>query len=111
MSEPKLFHQLKSLTTEQRNPHSMHIDVAPVEEILNIINTEDHLVPIAVRREIPYIAEAVRIVVHAFRQGGRLFYVGAGTSGRLGIVDAAECPPTFGTPPEMVQGIIAGPRH
>ncbi len=111
MAETPLFKQLANLLTEQRNPHSMHIDTAPVEEILHIINTEDHLVPIAVRREIPYIAQAVRIVVDAFRKGGRLFYVGAGTSGRLGIVDAAECPPTFGTPPEMVQGIIAGGRE
>jgi len=108
MERPALFDELKALATEQRNPHSMHIDTAPVREILEIINTEDHLVPIAVRREIPYIEQAVHLIVDAFKQGGRLFYVGAGTSGRLGILDAAECPPTFGTPPEMVQGLIAG---
>ena len=108
MKRPPLFEELQSLTTEQRNPHSRRIDTAPVREILEIINTEDHLVPIAVRREIPYIEQAVHLIVEAFQQGGRLFYIGAGTSGRLGILDAAECPPTFGTPPEMVQGLIAG---
>ena len=103
-----LFEELQSLATEQRNPHSTHIDTASVEEILRVINTEDHQVPIAVRRELPQVAEAVKIVVQAFKNDGRLFYVGAGTSGRLGVVDASECPPTFGTDPEMVQGIIAG---
>ncbi len=103
-----LFDQLAALATEQRNPASGRIDAATIEEALEIINTEDHLVPIAVRREIPRIAEAVELVVDAFKNGGRLLYVGAGTSGRLGVVDASECPPTFGTPPEMVQGIIAG---
>lgn len=111
MVEPALFQQLKSLATEQRNPSSMQIDTAPIREILDIINTEDHRVPIAVRREISFIEQAVQIVVDGFRNGGRLFYVGAGTSGRLGIVDASECPPTFGTPPEMVQGLIAGGRE
>ncbi len=106
-----LFTEIQALATEQRNPNSMGIDVAPVREILEIINTEDHKVPIVVRQEIPYIAEAVEIVVEAFRAGGRLFYIGAGTSGRLGILDASECPPTFGTPPEMVQGLIAGGRE
>jgi len=108
LEEPDLFQQLKSLTTEQRNPRSMQIDTASVEEILNIISVEDQAVPEAVRAELPYIAQAVRIIVSAFRRGGRLFYAGAGTSGRLGVVDASECPPTFGTPPEKVQGIIAG---
>ncbi len=107
-SHSDLFEDLQSLATEQRNPNSTHIDTASVEEILRVINTEDHLVPIAVRREIPRIAEAVEHVVEAFENGGRLFYVGAGTSGRLGVVDASECPPTFGTDPERVQGIIAG---
>lgn len=108
MPEPSLFAELRTLATEQRNPRSMHIDTAPVREILEIINTEDHKVPIAVRQELPYIAQAVDIVVAAFNNGGRLFYAGAGTSGRLGILDASECPPTFGSPPEMVQGLIAG---
>lgn len=112
MSEPStLFEQLQSLATEQRNPHSEHIDTASVREILEVINTEDHRVPIAVRREIPYIAEGVEHVVDAFKNGGRLFYVGAGTSGRLGILDASEMPPTFGTDPELVQGLIAGGRQ
>lgn len=108
MSEPALFDQIQKLATEQRNPRSMQIDTAPVREILEIINIEDHKVPIAVREEIPYIEKAVDIVVEAFHNNGRLFYVGAGTSGRLGVVDASECPPTFGTPPDMVQGLIAG---
>lgn len=86
----------------------MNIDCAPIDEVLSLINSEDHLVAPAVREELPYIAEAVRIIVDAFEKGGRLFYIGAGTSGRLGIVDASECPPTFGTPPDMVQGLIAG---
>lgn len=108
MASPNLFETLNTLTTEQRNPCSDHIDTAPVEEILRVINTEDHLVPIAVRREIPYIARAVDLVVEGFQQGGRLIYLGAGTSGRLGILDASECPPTFGTDPNLIIGLIAG---
>jgi N-acetylmuramic acid 6-phosphate etherase len=104
----ELFDQLRRLATEQRNPASMAIDTASPEEIVRIINDEDHRVAEAVKGELPYVAEAVRIVVRAFRAGGRLIYVGAGTSGRLGVLDAAECPPTFGSPPEMVQGLIAG---
>ncbi len=111
MAKSELFEQLQRLSTEQRNPRSMGIDLAETTEILEIINTEDHLVPDAVEAEITYIAEAVEIVVDAFKKGGRLIYVGAGTSGRLGILDATECPPTFGTDPEMVQGIIAGGRE
>jgi N-acetylmuramic acid 6-phosphate etherase len=108
MAEPALFRELQTLTTEQRNPRSMQIDAASTEEILRIINEEDARVAPAVRDELSYIAEAVDTVVDAFRQGGRLIYAGAGTSGRLGVLDAAECPPTFGTSPEMVQGLIAG---
>ena len=108
MSRPHLFEQLNTLATEQRNPASAHFDRASTREILEVINTEDHLVPIAVRREIPYIEQAVELVVEAFQAGGRLIYAGAGTSGRLGVLDAVECPPTYGTPPDMVQGIIAG---
>lgn len=104
----ELFDELRRLATEQRNPASMAIDTASPEEIVRIINDEDHRVAEAVKGELPYVAEAVRIVVRAFRAGGRLIYVGAGTSGRLGVLDAAECPPTFGSPPEMVQGLIAG---
>jgi len=105
-----LFEQLQRLATEQRNPLSSHIDTASIREILRVINIEDHRVPIAVRQEIPHIAEAVQVVVDAFDRGGRLFYVGAGTSGRVGVVDASEIPPTFGTDPSHVQGIIAGGR-
>jgi len=103
-----LFEQLKNLATEQRNPASMDIDSKSTIEILKIINDEDKKVPFAVEKELPYIAEAVDILVEAFKKGGRLIYIGAGTSGRLGILDASECPPTYGTPPEMVQGLIAG---
>ncbi len=103
-----LFNELRNLATEQRNPRSMGIDAASIPEILTIMNEDDHLVPAAVKTELPWIAEAVELVVQAFRSGGRLFYAGAGTSGRLGILDASECPPTFGSPPEMVQGLIAG---
>jgi N-acetylmuramic acid 6-phosphate etherase len=106
-----LFDELQSLATEQRNPRSEQIDTASIPEILEIINTEDHRVPIAVREEMPHIAEAVEHVVTAFKNGARLFYVGAGTSGRLGILDASEIPPTFGADPELVQGIIAGGRR
>ena len=108
MSQTALFKEIQSLATEQRNPASMHFDTSSIRDILEVINTEDHMVPIAVRSEIPYIEQAVAIVVEAFQRGGRLFYAGAGTSGRLGVVDASECPPTYGTPPEMVQGLIAG---
>ena len=86
----------------------MAIDTAQTREILQIINSEDKTVPLVVEAELPYIEQAVELIVDAFKAGGRLIYVGAGTSGRLGAVDASECPPTFGTPPEMVQGLIAG---
>jgi N-acetylmuramic acid 6-phosphate etherase len=99
---------LEKLLTEQRNPASAAIDTLPTEEVLRIVNAEDHQVAAAVEREIPAIARAVDAVVEAFQRGGRLFYIGAGTSGRLGVLDASECPPTFSVPPEMVQGIIAG---
>ena len=109
MKENKeLFEQLKTLTTEQRNPASMDIDARSTEEMLRIINSEDKVVATAVENEIPYIAKAVELVVRAFVDGGRLLYVGAGTSGRLGVLDAAECPPTFGSDPERIQGLIAG---
>lgn len=91
-----------------RNPASMQIDAMPVGDILRIINEEDRRVAEAVSKELPYIAKAVQIIVSALRRGGRLIYAGAGTSGRLGVLDAVECPPTFGTDPEIIQGIIAG---
>lgn len=103
-----VFDEIKNLVTEARNPASEDIDAKSSEEILRIINQEDQTVPQVVAREIPYIARAVDLLVETFENGGRLFYVGAGTSGRLGVLDAAECPPTYGTPPTLVQGIIAG---
>jgi len=104
----QLFEQLKNLSTEQRNPASMDIDAKSVEEILRIINREDNRIAGAVESEILQIRAAVELVVKALKQGGRLIYVGAGTSGRLGVLDAVECPPTYGTNPEIVQGMIAG---
>jgi N-acetylmuramic acid 6-phosphate etherase len=96
------------LPTEQPNPASAHIDALPTEEMLRVINAEDGKVADAVGLEIPAIARAVDAIVAAIERGGRLFYIGAGASGRLGVLDAAECPPTFNTPPGMVQGIVAG---
>ena len=98
----------KNLATEMRNPASWQIDAKSTEEILAIINSEDARVPEAVKTAIPEIANVVDIVVDAFNNGGRLFYIGAGTSGRLGVLDASECPPTYGVGFEMVQGVIAG---
>jgi len=106
--EEEVFTELKDLVTESRNPASEGIDKKSTKKILRIINSEDQLVAKAVKGEISYIAQAVEILVDAFKRGDRLFYVGAGTSGRLGVIDAAECPPTFGSDPEMIQGIIAG---
>jgi len=99
---------LENLPTEQPNPASEGIDARPTEEILRIINDQDKTVAGAVAAELPRIAEAVELIVDRVRDGGRLFYIGAGTSGRLGVLDAAECPPTFQVPEEMVQGVIAG---
>jgi N-acetylmuramic acid 6-phosphate etherase len=103
-----LFKQLQTLSTESRNRKSTTIDAMTVPAMLRTINDQDQNVPLAVRKEISHISYAVELVVRALRSGGRLIYVGAGTSGRLGVLDAAECPPTFGTSPETVQGIIAG---
>jgi N-acetylmuramic acid 6-phosphate etherase len=94
--------------TERRNPRTVSIDLASPIEIVDLINAEDRRVPDAVARQREQIARAIELAEATFRGGGRLFYVGAGTSGRLGVLDASECPPTFGTDPEMVQGIIAG---
>jgi len=99
---------LEKLLTEQSNPASAAIDTLPVEQVLRIINAEDRKVAQAVECEIPAIARAVDAIVAAIENGGRLFYIGAGTSGRLGVLDASEIPPTFSAPPEMVQGIMAG---
>ncbi len=106
-----LFKELASLTTEKRNIASMRIDMADPIEIIRIINDEDKKIAFAVEQELPYIAKAVEMVAHTFANGGRLFYIGAGTSGRIGVQDAAECPPTFGSDPEQIQGLIAGGRR
>ena len=94
--------------TEQRNPNSMGIDQQPTLQILEIMNTEDATVAGVVRQTLPAVAQAVELIADRLRAGGRLIYIGAGTSGRLGILDAVECLPTFSVDPEMVQGIIAG---
>jgi len=107
-TDQSLFNEISKLATEQRNPRSTDIDNASAIEILRIINEEDKTVPMAVELEIPWIAKAVEAVVKALKSGGRLLYFGAGTSGRLGVVDASECPPTFGTPYGMIEGYIAG---
>ncbi|MDE3199078.1 MAG: N-acetylmuramic acid 6-phosphate etherase [Acidobacteriota bacterium] len=99
---------LARLLTEQSNPASLRIDRVPTEEMLRIVNEEDRKVAESITPELPNIARAVDGIVAAFANGGRLFYIGAGTSGRLGVLDASECPPTFNVPPELVQGIIAG---
>ena len=103
-----LLQTLSTLITEQRNPNSMHVDSLSALEIVQLMNEEDKQVPLAIEKCLPQIAQAVERIVAAFQQGGRLVYIGAGTSGRLGILDASECPPTFGVSPEMVKGIIAG---
>ena len=99
---------LGDLTTEQINSKSSQIDMCTTREMLEIINNEDMIVPMAVREKLDSIVEAVDVIVEAIKSGGRLFYIGAGTSGRLGVLDAAECPPTFGTDPKLVRAIIAG---
>jgi len=98
-------------TTELRNRASENIDRLSTQQIVDLINAEDALVPAAVARQGKQIAAAIDLIVARFKEGGRLFYVGAGTSGRLGVLDASECPPTFGVPPSLVQGIIAGGRR
>jgi N-acetylmuramic acid 6-phosphate etherase len=99
---------LASLTTEARNPLSEHIDELSTLDMLTLINQEDATVAAAVAAELPAIASAVDVIAERFAEGGRLFYIGAGTSGRLGVLDASECPPTFSVPPTLVQGLIAG---
>ena len=99
---------LERLLTEQTNPESRHLDELPMVRMLEIMNGADAQVAAAVAREIPRIAAAAEAIAAALEQGGSLFYLGAGTSGRLGVLDAAECPPTFGVPDELVRGVIAG---
>ena len=103
-----LLQTLSTLITEQRNPNSMHVDSLSALEIVQLMNDEDKRVPLAIEKCLSQIAQTVECIVAAFQQGGRLVYIGAGTSGRLGVLDASECPPTFGVSPEMVKGVIAG---
>ncbi len=98
-------------TTEKRNRTSENIDKLSTKQIVELINSEDALVPVAVAKQSKQIATAIDMIVVRFKKGGRLFYVGAGTSGRLGVLDASECPPTFGVRPSLVQGVIAGGRR
>ena len=100
--------ELKKIATEQRNPNTMNIDTLPTLDMIRLINQEDHNVAKAVGLVAEQIAQAVDVIADRLSKGGRLIYCGAGTSGRLGILDAVECPPTYSTEPEMVQGLIAG---
>lgn len=104
----ELFDFLQKLVTESPNPKSENLDRLSTAEILELINSEDATVALEVRRQIPQIAKAVEMIYSALAGGGRLIYIGAGTSGRLGVIDAAECPPTFGISPEKIVGLIAG---
>ncbi len=108
MNKNALLQQLNQLITEQRNPNSMQLDSLSAQELVALINREDQQVALAIEKCLPQIASAVEKIVAAFERGGRLVYVGAGTSGRLGVLDASECPPTYGVKPEMVVGLIAG---
>ena len=103
-----VFKELAGLATEARNPRTLNLDSMTTREILEAMNAEDRTVPDVVAQAIPEIEKLVERVVSSFQAGGRLLYIGAGTSGRLGVLDASECPPTFGTDPTMVQGFIAG---
>ena len=111
MNKNALLQQLNQLITEQRNPNSMQLDSLSAQELVALIYREDQQVVLAVEKCLPQIASAVEKIVAAFERGGRLVYVGAGTSGRLGVLDASECPPTYGVKPEMVVGLIAGGDH
>jgi N-acetylmuramic acid 6-phosphate etherase len=108
MSESEILNELNRLETEKQNKSSLHIDSASSLEIAQIINTEDKKCALAVEKCLPEISKAIDLITEKIQSGGRLFYIGAGTSGRLGILDASECPPTFGTDPGLIQGVIAG---
>jgi N-acetylmuramic acid 6-phosphate etherase len=103
-----LFAEVQALATEQRNPHSMRMDELTTTEILGLINSDDEKVAAAVKSELNHIATVVEETIRRYKRGGRLIYVGAGTSGRMGVVDAAECPPTFGSDPSRILAVIAG---
>src|SRR5690625_7627603 len=100
--------KLRNLTTEKRNEYTMKIDDMATEDILQVINDEDRQVANRVTEVLPDIQKTVDVVYDALCQGGKLFYIGAGTSGRIGILDAVECPPTFSTPPDLIQAVMAG---
>jgi len=108
MNDNELLSTLELLVSEERNPNTMDLDSLNTLELVTKINEQDKQVPFAIEKELVPIARAVDVISHAFRLGGRLIYVGAGTSGRLGILDASECPPTFGVNESMVVGVIAG---
>lgn len=108
MTEQNLLSSLAHMISERRNPNSMNLDSLSPLELVTLINNEDKQVPLAIEKVLPQIAQAVEKIVRTFQQGGRLVYIGAGTSGRLGVLDASECPPTYGVKPEMVVGLIAG---
>jgi N-acetylmuramic acid 6-phosphate etherase len=108
MTNDALIAALSHLVSEGRNPDTMDIDLLPAQEIVKRLNQQDAQVPAAVEKVLPQVAQAVDKITEAFKRGGRLIYIGAGTSGRLGVLDASECPPTFGVPADMVLGLIAG---
>lgn len=111
MNQQQILEQLKTLATETINQNSINIDILPTIEKLKIINEEDHKVAEAIGQELPVIAKAVDAITQSMKQGGRLIYMGAGTSGRLGILDAVECPPTYGVDYNTVVGLIAGGKE
>ncbi|WP_044469709.1 N-acetylmuramic acid 6-phosphate etherase [Mannheimia massilioguelmaensis] len=111
MIEKNLLNSLGQMITEQRNPNSMQLDNLSALQLVKLINNEDKQVPIAIEKCLPQIAQAIERIVESFQQGGRLIYIGAGTSGRLGVLDASECPPTYGVSNNMVIGLIAGGEH
>jgi len=111
MNNDELINTLSNLVSEERNPNTMDLDTLSPIDLVTRLNEEDKLVPLAVEKQLPEIARAVEVISHAFQNDGRLFYVGAGTSGRLGVLDASECPPTFGVNKSMVVGLIAGGKE
>src|SRR5687768_15760490 len=103
--------ELAGLQTEARNPNTLDLDALPPQELAQALHAENYQVAEAVESALPQIGQALEAIANRLRSGGRLYYIGAGTSGRLGVLDASECPPTFGVPPDLIQGIIAGGDH